>query len=241
MATAKFNVELAAELVTANRILVDQGVLDAFGHVSVRDDIDPSHFLLARNMAPGLVTLPDIIAYELDGTPIDAAGRKSYLERFIHGSIFSRYPQVKAVVHSHSPSVIPFGAVNVPMCPICHMASFLGTRTPVFEIREAGGPATDMLITNNDLGAALAEKLESAVVVLMRGHGDAVVGDLLRQVVFRAVYTEVNARLAYEAVMLGQGKVTYLNEAEAVHATQSIGTQIDRAWNVWSQRVSPAR
>jgi ribulose-5-phosphate 4-epimerase/fuculose-1-phosphate aldolase len=241
MAKANFNPDLAADLVTANHILVDQGVLDSFGHVSVRDDLDPNHFLLARNMAPGLVTADDIIAYELDGSAIDAAGRKSYLERFIHGSIYKMYPKVNAVVHSHSPSVIPFGTVDIPLRPLYHMASFIGARAPVFEIREAGGLETDILITNNDLGAALAKKLDKYPVVLMRGHGDTVIGNSLRQVVFRAVFTEVNARLAAEAEMLGKGKVNYLNEKEAAHATETIDTQTIRAWDVWAHDAKAAR
>lgn len=234
----KIDPALASDLTMANRILVDQGVLDAFGHVSVRDDRDPNHFLLARNMAPGLVTPDDVMAYELDGTPIDAAGRKSYLERFIHGSIYKMYPQVNAVIHSHSPSVIPFGTVDISLQPIYHMASFLGTGVPVFEIRDAGGPATDMLITDNELGAALARKLEKSTVVLMRGHGDVVIGDSLKQAVFRAVYTEIDARLAAQALMLGQGKAIFLNEQEAANSARTNNTQIDRAWDVWARRAA---
>lgn len=234
----KIDPALASDLTVANRILVDQGVLDAFGHVSVRDDRDPNHFLLARNMAPGLVTPDDVMAYELDGTPIDAAGRKSYLERFIHGSIYKMYPQVNAVIHSHSPSVIPFGTVDISLQPIYHMASFLGTGVPVFEIRDAGGPATDMLITDNELGAALARKLEKSTVVLMRGHGDVVIGDSLKQAVFRAVYTEIDARLAAQALMLGQGKAIFLNEQEAANSARTNNTQIDRAWDVWARRAA---
>lgn len=241
MVKAIFNPELAAELTTANHILVNQGVLDAFGHVSVRDDRDPNHFLLARNMAPGLVTPDDIIAYELDGTAIDAAGRKSYLERFIHSSIYKMYPEVKAVVHSHSPSVIPFGTSGLSLRPIYHMASFLGGGASTFEIRDAGGPATDMLITNNELGAALAHNHDKATVVLMRGHGDTVIGDSLRQAVFRAVYTEVNARLASEAILLSKGKATFLNEQEAANSARTNNTQIARAWDVWAYQVGKSK
>lgn len=240
MPTTAFNPDLAAELATANRILFDQGVLDAFGHVSVRDDSKPDRFLLARNMAPGLVKPDDIIAYDLEGSPLDAAGRKSYLERFIHASIYKMYPKVNAVVHSHSPSIIPFGTTGIALRPIYHMASFLGAGAPVFEIRDVGGPATDMLITNNELGAALARKLERSTVVLMRGHGDVAIGDSLKQAVFRAVYTEVNARLAAEALLLSQGKATFLNEQEAAHSAETNNGQIGRAWDLWARRVTEA-
>jgi HCOMODA/2-hydroxy-3-carboxy-muconic semialdehyde decarboxylase len=232
-----FNADLATELTTANRILFDQGVLDAFGHVSVRDDFDKNHFLLARNMAPGLVTPEDIMAYDLEGAAIDPRDRRSYLERFIHASIYKMYPDVKAVVHSHSPSILPFGTTALILKPIYHMGSFLGTGAPVFEIRDAGGPATDMLITNNELGAALARKLGKSPVVLMRGHGNVVIGDSLKQVVFRAVYTEVNARVAAQALLLGQGKATFLNEQEAAHSAVTNNSQSGRAWDLWALRV----
>src|SRR5439155_1392610 len=137
---------LIDDLVAANRILYDQGVVDGFGHVSGRHDQNPERFLLARSMAPGLVTAADIMEFDLAGDPIDPQGRTPYLERFIHSEIYKAYPAVQAVVHSHSPAVIPFGVVGTPLKPIYHMGSFLGLGVPVFEIREAGGPATDRLI-----------------------------------------------------------------------------------------------
>ncbi len=144
---------LIEDLVAANRILYDQGVVDGFGHVSVRHDKRPEHFLLARSMAPGLVTAADIMEFDRDGEAVDPQGRTPYLERFIHSEIFKIRPEVQAVVHSHSPSVIPFGVVAVGLQPIYHMSSFLGAGVPVFEIRDTGGPATDMLIRNTALGA----------------------------------------------------------------------------------------
>ena len=181
--------DLIDDLVAANRILSDQSVVDGFGHVSARHQTDPGRFLLARSMAPGLVSAGDILEFDLDGNAIEARGRGLYVERFIHSEIYRAYPDISAVVHSHSPSIIPFGITDVPLRPIYHMSSFLGAGVPVFEIREAGGPATDMLIRDPALGAAVARKLGGSAVVLMRGHGNVVVGDSLKQVVFRAIYT----------------------------------------------------
>ncbi len=229
------------ELVTANHILYDQGVVDGFGHVSVRDSRDPNRFLLARSMAPGLVTAADILTFDLDGNALDAQGRAVYLERFIHSEIYKAHPEVKAVVHSHSPSVIPFGATEVPLRPIYHMSSFLGAGVPVFEIRDAGGDATDMLVRNSALGAALAQKLGGAAAVLMRGHGDVVVGGSLHEVVFRAIYTETNARLEADALQLGRGRVVFLNEAEAAASAKTNAALVDRAWQLWARRAEGAR
>ena len=232
-ATAPADPALIEDLVAANRILYDQGVVDGFGHVSARHDKRPAHFLLARSMAPGLVEAADIMEFDPDGEAVDPQGRTVYLERFIHSEIYKAHPQVRAVVHSHSPAVIPFGVTDVALRPIFHLSSFLALGTPVFEIRETGGPATDMLIRTPALGAALARRLDRAPVALMRGHGDVVVASSVREVVFRAIYTEVNARLESEALRLGQGRVTFLNDEEAVKATATNAGVVGRAWELW--------
>jgi len=229
--------ELIDDLVAANRILSDQGVLDGFGHVSARHDRNPNLFLLARSMAPALVTAADIMEFDLDGNPIDARGRIAYLERFIHSEIYKAHPEVRAIVHSHSPAVIPFGVVGVALRPIFHLGGFLGIGVPVFEIRDAAGPGTDMLVRNPELGAALAKTLGSAPVALMRGHGDVVVGQSVREVVFRAIYTEVNARLQTEALRLGQGQVVFLNEEEARRAAETNSAQVGRPWALWKAQA----
>jgi HCOMODA/2-hydroxy-3-carboxy-muconic semialdehyde decarboxylase len=228
------------DLVAANRILYDQGVVDGFGHVSVRHDKNPEHFLLARSMAPGLVTAGDIMEFGRDGDAIDPQGRAVYLERFIHSEIYKAHPEVNAVVHSHSPAVIPFGVTSVKLQAVFHLSSFLAGGAPVFEIREAGGPATDMLIRTPELGAALARTLGAAPVALMRGHGDVVVAPSLKEAVFRAVYTEVNARLEAEALQLGQGHVVFLNDEEAAKATATNAGVLVRAWDLWKARALAA-
>jgi ribulose-5-phosphate 4-epimerase/fuculose-1-phosphate aldolase len=166
--------ERIADLVLANHILADQGVLDGFGHVSVRSAKNPDHYFISRSRAPALVSAADIMEYDFDDHPIDAQGRSSYIERFIHSEIYKVRSDVQAVVHSHSPAIIPFGVTDVPLKPTSHMGGFLIKEVPVFEIREAGGNETDMLIRNKELGAALAKKLSTGTAVLMRGHGDAV-------------------------------------------------------------------
>jgi HCOMODA/2-hydroxy-3-carboxy-muconic semialdehyde decarboxylase len=223
---------LVGELVMANRILSEYGVVDAFGHVSARHGRRADRFLLARNMAPALVTAADLLEFDLDGNPLAADAPAVYLERFIHGEIYRARPDVHAVVHSHSPAVVPFGVVpSVPLRPVWHMSGFIGERAPVFDIRTVAGDASDLLIRNGALGAALAGSLGAACVVLMRGHGATVVGATLRQAVFRAVYAEINAKLQLQA--LGLGPVTYLTPAEAQASAQSVGGQIDRAWDLW--------
>ncbi len=224
------------DLVAANRILYERGVLDGFGHVSLRDESDPQRFLLARNVAPALVTADDIMTFDLDGTACDGDARTPYLERFIHGSIYRARPDVGAVVHSHSPGVIPFGIVSgAPLRPVFHMASFLRGSVPVFEIRDAAGPDNDLLVRDVSLGHALARTLGAGSVVLMRGHGSTTVGRDVREAVFRAVYAEANARLQAEALRLGP--VTYLSETEALRSSESNAGQITRAWELWTSAL----
>jgi HCOMODA/2-hydroxy-3-carboxy-muconic semialdehyde decarboxylase len=220
---------------TANRILFDQGVVDGYGHISARHDKDPSRFLLARNMAPALVTAADIMEYDVDSKPVDAQGRGVYLERFIHGEIYRARPDVKAIVHSHSPGVIPFGVTPVGLKPIYHMAAFLGAGVPVWDIRSAPGGDGGMLVSNNALGHALAQTLGDKAVVLMRGHGSVAVGNSVRQAVFRAVYTETNARLQAEAMKLGP--VTYLSETEAAKMAVALDGQLARPWELWKRKA----
>lgn len=229
--------ELLTELVDANRILARQGVVDAFGHVSVRHNELADHFLLARNMAPGSVTPDDILTFGLDGEPIDADGRAVYLERFIHSEIYRLRPDVASVVHSHSMSVVPFSvSQSAKLRAVCHMGGFLGVEVPNFEIRDACGAATDLLIRDVISGEALARTLRGGAVALMRGHGSTVVGPTLRLAVFRAVYTEVNARVQLQAMQLGA--VNYLTAEECAAATAGVGSQVNRAWNYWKAQVS---
>jgi ribulose-5-phosphate 4-epimerase/fuculose-1-phosphate aldolase len=227
---------LIADVVTANHILYDQGVVDGFGHISARHDKDPNRYLLSRSMAPALVTGDDIMEFDLDSNPIDARGRSPYLERFIHGEIYKVRPDVMAIVHSHSPAVLPFADTNVALLPMNHIAGFLGAGPPVFEIRTVTGPESDMLVRSNVIGRALAQTLGPHQVALMRGHGSVAAAQSVKHVVFRAVYTEVNAHTEIEALKIG--KPTFLNEKEAAAAMKTNDGLVDRPWALWKQRVT---
>ena len=226
--------ERIADLVLANHILADQGVLDGFGHVSVRSAKNPDHYFISRARAPALVSAADIMEYDFGDHPIDARGRNSYIERFIHSEIYKVRPDVQAVVHSHSPAIIE--VTDVPLKPTSHMGGFLIKEVPVFEIREAGGNETDMLIRDKELGAALARKLGAGTVVLMRGHGDAVVGQSIKHAVLHAIYAEFNARIEADALRLG-GKVTFLNEVEAGKMRAAIDSAVERPWEIWKSQA----
>ncbi len=221
--------EAIEAVVDANHVLVDRGVLDAYGHVSARHPDDPGRYLLARNLAPALVTSADIQVYDLDSTTDD--DRPGYLERFIHGEIYRARPEVDSVVHSHSASMVPFSISTQPLRAVWHMAGFLGSRVPVFEIRDAAGDASDLLVRSRELGAALAAALGASAAALMRGHGSVAVGESVPQAVWRAVFAELNARA--QAAAAGLGEYIPLTDAEAAAAAESNAGQIRRAWEIW--------
>ena len=228
--------DLVDDLVAANRILAQQGVVDAYGHVSARQTRTTNRFLLSRSVAPELVTAADVLEYDLEGNAVSPAGRSSYLERFIHSEIYKVRSDVNAIVHCHTPSIIPFGASTVPLQPMYHMSSFIAEGVPVFEIRDAVG-MTDMLVRDGRLGRALAQVLADKPAALMRGHGAVVVGHTIPTVVGRSIYLDVNARLQAEAIALG-GKVTYLDSEEARRWDAANGTY-DRAWELWKRKATP--
>jgi ribulose-5-phosphate 4-epimerase/fuculose-1-phosphate aldolase len=236
MAITRPNPELVDRLVVANRILYDQGVVDGMGHVSVRHNSEPGVFLLSCNRAPGMVVRDDIVCYDYDGNAVSDTNERPYLERFIHGEIYRARPDVIAVVHSHSPSIIPFGATRTTLRPIYHMAGFLGCGCAHFDIRKSAGN-TDMLIRSSELGKTLAQSLGDSALVLMRGHGSTVVGTSLEQAVFRAIYAEINAKLQAQAQNMGE--VYYLNDEEAKLASDTNDGQIQRSWNFWKSRIGP--
>jgi len=225
--------KLTEDLVAANRILAEHGVVDGYGHVSVRHERDPNRYRLSRSLAPELVAASDIMEYDLDSNPLDATGRAMYLERFIHGEIYRVRPDVTAIVHHHSPAVIPFAATTAPLRPLYHMSAFVGEGVPVFEIRAAAG-MTDMLIRDAALGRALARTLGQHPAALMRGHGAVVVGADLPLAVGRSIYLELNARLQVQTIALG-GDVTYLDpeEVSKVVAVQDYA----RAWELWKRKA----
>ena len=227
--------EVIADVVVANHILARQGVVDGFGHVSARHPHDPQKFLLSRSRAPELVEAADIMVFDLDCEAQGGDLRTGYLERYIHGEIYKLRPDVHAVVHSHSPSVIPFAASSVRLRPIYHMSGFLTGQTRVFDIRHAFG-CTDMLVRNREHGAALAAEQGDRGVVLMRGHGFVACGMSIPVAVYRAIYTEQNASLQQRAIALG-GEVTYLDDDEARLSEATNRGVVGRPWELWKRQV----
>jgi len=227
--------DLLEDIVVGSRILAEFGVVDGFGHVSARDPANPKHFLMSRSLAPALVSVDDIMEFDEDGNAIDAKGRSVFLERFIHAEIYKARPDAMSVVHTHAPGVIPFTVSKTPLRPLFHNAAFLAAGAPVWDIAKQFGP-TDMLVRDNSIGRSLARTLADKSVVLMRGHGDATVGPSVKIAVFRAYYTDVNARLQAQAIGLGT-EVTYLSAEEGRNADTVNLAVIDRIWNLWKQRV----
>jgi len=222
------------DLVLANRILADRGVLDAYGHISIRHPADPNRYLMARAIAPGLVTLDDIMELDLDSNPVARRGRSLFVERFIHGEIYKARPDVMAVIHTHSTGVIPFSVTQKELKPIFHNASFLHVGVPVWESRDGFG-ATKMLVNDGKLGASLAAALGNKPVALMRGHGDVVVGPNVRVATLRAVYTDENARMLATALSIG-GPVNTVSPAEGALRDKD-PSDPTRTWELWKANV----
>jgi ribulose-5-phosphate 4-epimerase/fuculose-1-phosphate aldolase len=229
-----------ADLVVACHICANEGVMDTFGHLSVRSARNPERFFMSRALAPAQVTAADIMEFDTSGSPVDAQGRRANGERFIHSEIYRARPDVQAVIHSHSPVVMPFGIAGVPLKPVIAQAGFLPLDTPLFEIREAWGTAEErgMLVRNSTLAKALAQKLGKAPVVVMRGHGHCVVADSIRRATVRAVYTEMNARVLQSALQLGRS-ITYLDEQEIAYNAKE-NFDLERPWDNLKSRLPEA-
>ena len=228
---------LLEDLVAANRILAEHGVIDAYGHVSLRSPKDPQRFFLARAIAPETVQVEDILEYDLDAKPLDGEGTKagmaSVSERFIHSEIYRARPDVMSVVHNHSPSVIPFSVTGVKMRALFHMASFIGEGLPNFEIRKVK-KGSDLLVRDPKLGAALAKTLGKSAAALMRGHGSVTVGEDLQRAVGRSVYLEMSAIMQMQALLLSR-KIVYFDAAE-VKASAPV-QDYKRAWPLWREKA----
>ena len=225
---------LIDNLVAASRILAQHGVLDAWGHVSIRHPKNPERYLLSRARAPALVTAKDIMEFDLNSDPIDPKGRRMFLERYIHGEAYRARPDVNAVVHSHSPSVIPFTVTGEPLKAVSHIASFLANGCPCFEIRDVG-LTQGLLVTNQQQGAALAKVLGQGPVALMRGHGNLVVASDIPRVVHRALYTEVNAQQLAMALSFRR-TVRYVTPDEAQDPKR-----LGDSWDVWKHEAMRKR
>jgi ribulose-5-phosphate 4-epimerase/fuculose-1-phosphate aldolase len=223
------------ELVTANRILAREGVVDSFGHASIRHPDRPDRFLLSRARAPECIDLDDLMEFSFDGTPLDPGSRKPYAERFIHAAVYRARPAVHGVVHNHSPSVVPFSVTSAPLSPVMHMCAGIGLRIPTWDSRSRFGD-TNLLVTNMEMAADLAAALGDRPVILMRGHGCVVAGASLREVVFNSIYLQVNADLQLKATALGE--ITFLSDGEVAAVLRTRGSYtFERAWEFWCHRA----
>ncbi len=233
--------QLVRDLVAANRVLAREGVLDGWGHVSVRHNLDPNRYLLSRSVAPEFVSAGDILEFDLDNNAVNGRGRDLYTERFLHGEIFKARPDVVAICHCHAPSVIPFGVTDIPLRPMYHRAAFVALGVPTFEIRDAAG-MTDLLIRNPALGRALAQSIADKPAVLMRGHGATVVAPTLPRLVGRSIFLALNATLQMQAMLMtGGGTINYLDPEEARLIEAREGYGLGRAWEAWKRKALQKR
>jgi len=228
--------ELLAQLVLANKILYDHGVVDAMGHISVRHDKNPERFFMSRHLAPALVTAEDLVTFDLDSNPDPDIGKPYYSESFIHGEIYKAQSQVISIVHCHAPPLIPFGVTKSgkSLKPIYHMSGFLGMGVPVFEIRATAGMSS-MLVRTPALGADLARCIGDKPMVLMRGHGATMVGGSIQQAVYRAIYAAMTATLQMQAQLMGE--VEFLAPEEAHLASAQGDSTYHRHWALWEKRI----
>ena len=225
------------DVVIANRILAMEGVVDAYGHVSVRHPENPNRYFLSRSLAPELVTLGDVIEYTLDGKAVTDT-RSPYLERFIHGAIYEARPEIKAVIHAHSEPVLPFGLIDEPLRPVIGSASYIGTTIPKWDIADKFGDDTNLLVTNMDHGRDLAKALEDNAVCLMRSHGFASAGQSIERTVTTAVYLPKNARVQLEVMRTG---LPYRTLSAGEIATRNKfdpdSPAMRRGWEYWAAKA----
>ena len=223
-------------LVAANRILANEGVVDAFGHVSVRDPRERERFWLSRSRSPALVEIDDLMEFSLDGTAIDARGRTPYGERVIHAAVYAARKDVQSVVHNHAYDVLPFTITKEPLRPIVHTASVIGAEIPVWDIRTKFG-ATDMLVRSLEQGRDLATALGNNTCALLRGHGAVVVGASIERAVLTAIYLQVNAKVLLQALQLGPPEALSAEEIARSSETQFSPLALDRSWEYFCQRA----
>jgi len=226
------------ELVTANHILAAEGVVDSFGHISIRHPENPERYIMSRSRAPECIETADLMEFSLDGVPVDPQGRDPYAERAIHGAIYEARSEINSVVHNHSPNVIPYGVTGTRLRPLLHMAAGMGTDVPIWDSHTHFGDTT-LLVTTMEMGRDLATMLGNKRAALMRGHGCVVVGRTVREVVFSSIYLEMNAELQFKAAMLGD--ITFLSDGEVDAILKRRGSYtFERAWERWCRRAGRA-
>lgn len=222
------------DLILATRILVNERILDGFGHVSIRNPKQSDHYFMTCDNLGGTDSESCIVELNLDSKPCNPNESRLSLERFIHGEIYRARPDINAIVHTHSPALIPFGVSKTPLQPLYHMCGFLAEGTPVFDIQLKHG-MTNMLVQSNELGRSLASSLGKSAVVLMRGHGATIVGSSVKEAVYRAIYVTINASLQPIAMQLGEPK--FLDYEEAVKTDELHRAVLNRSWDYWKSRL----
>ena len=232
--------DIITELVLASRILVQQGVLDGFGHITARSRTNPQRYYIPRAMAPGRVTKADIVELDLESRPIDPKAPRTNGERFIHGEIYKARPDVHCVLHSHAPAILPFSiSPNLKLRPVVNLSGFLADPVPLFEARrvtEGDASLTGKLQANHPtIARAIAEDLGQESVILLRGHGNVVVGQTIRWCVYRAIYTDINARAQQQAHAMGESVVVMSAAELAMHSTEVF--DVDRPWDYWVEQL----
>lgn len=228
---------LKRDLATANHILAHEGVVDGYGHVTMRHPGRADRFFMSRSRSPALVSTDDIMEFDLDCNPIDQGGRPIYAERPIHGAIYKARPEINAVVHNHAHEVLPYTVTEVKLRPMIHVAGLIGGEIPVWDIADRFGSETDLLVRTNEQGDDLARCLGPNSVVLMRGHGATVAGASLKEAVLAAVYLMVNAKLQAEAMRFGTVKYLSAGEIKSTGATSASPLSLDRVWEYWAARA----
>jgi ribulose-5-phosphate 4-epimerase/fuculose-1-phosphate aldolase len=229
--------ELRRDLAVAYRIVGNEGILDAFGHISVRHPNNPQRYFLSRSRAPGLVQADDILEYDLDSNPIVPPKERPYSERVIHGEIFKARPDVNAVCHHHAPSIMPFAISGVPLVPVFHLGASMGASAPVWDSRDEFGD-TNLLVVKPEEGASLARALDDASIVVMRRHGATVVGGNLRELVFRTIYSAKNAEHQLQAHMLGNVSPLTAGETQMAFEIHRAPGPLARAYEYWVRRLA---
>ena len=236
VATGPSRAQVIEDLVYANRILAAHGILDGFGHVSARSPDNPDHFLLARSLAPAQVTAQDILEFDLNGEPVTPTSQRLYVERFIHAGAYRARRDVGAVIHSHSPEILAFSITRAPLRAAIHDAAFLGTGVPVFDA-DSDGSNGSLLIRNMAQADALAAALGGNAAVLIRGHGDVIVGRSAADVVTRAIYVDKNAKVQKEAALLG-GPVSFITPVEVAERARLLAAYTEaRDWNLLKAEI----
>jgi len=229
--------DLRRDLAVAYRMVANEGILAAFGHISLRHPNNPQRYFLSRSRAPGLVQATDILEYDLDSNPIVPPKERPYSERVIHGEIFKARPDVNAVCHHHAPSIMPFAISGVPLVPVFHLGASMGASAPVWDSRDEFGD-TNLLVVKPEEGASLARALGDASIVVMRRHGATVVGGSLRELVFRTIYSAKNAEHQLQAHMLGNVSPLTAGEAQMAFEIHRAPGPLARAYEYWVRRLA---